>query len=313
MIETLSREFKNEEALTSPIYNPTISQETATLFAMMEPPSEEVIEQYREIVLTMPTSNPYVGVISNPQSCEISEVKTDIQQVRLYLTEIYDLVQQTGSGPDIYAWQVAMPGLTADVDVAEDSMVEMQDHTDRLVANLPTVVGMAQSETGIQNGMATVASLGGGLAGGVGALLGAASSITALLGPCLPVQGFLGSLMERGTAMLNQAKEFVNALKDNLLSAINEIKDGIMGTVNSIFSGLQDVLGSVQSVMNQVMGVISNIKSMIQEEIGNLVNGLLNMARMSLADLMARLKLDPCLSGLLNGLSGGRIGGALGL
>lgn len=308
MIESLSRNFDNDEALTSPIYNPTIATETAVIYAMMEEPTPEVLAQYREIVTTMPTANPFVGVLVNPQSCDIAQVQTDIQEVRSALVELYQLVQQTGSSPDVYAWQSAAPALLADVDTAEEAMTEFQDHTDRLVANLPTVVGMAQNEAGLQNGMASAASLASGLAGGIGALLGTASSIAALLGPCLPVQGFLGSLMERGTALLNQAKEFVNSLKENLMAAVQEIKDGIMGTVNSMFSGLQDVLGSVQSVMNQVMGTISNIKSMIQEEISGLVSGMLNMARMGLADLLSRLKLDPCLSGLLSGLSGGRIG-----
>lgn len=308
MINSLSANFNSDEALTSPIYNPTIAQDTALIYTMMEEPTPEVIQQYHDIVTTMPTVNPFVGVLVNPQSCNIAQVQTDIQEVRAYLLELHQLVQQTGTSPDVYAWQNAVPSLNADIDTADEAMTEMQNHTDRLVANLPTVVGMAQNEAGIQNGMATAASLGSGLAGGIGALLGTASSLASLLEPCLPVQGFIGSLMDRGTELLNQAKEYINSLKENLFAAIEEIKDGVMGTVNSMFSGLQDVLDSVKSVMNEVMGTISNIKSMIQEEISGLVKGMLNMARMGLADLLSRLKKDPCLSGLLNGLSGGRIG-----
>jgi hypothetical protein len=284
----------------------------------MAPPSVELIQQYQDIILAMPTQNPYAGVLVNPRGCEIGQARTDIDEIRDAIVEIHELVKQTGLSGDVYEWQVAVPGLLADLEVADQGLNAFEEHTDRLIANLPTVVGMAQSSAGIENSTTlasgAIAGVGGGSSGlgSIAGALGAASAIAALLGPCLPVQGFIGSLLSKGKALMDGVLSYANTLKENLFQALNEIKNNILGQLGSAFQSLQDIMGSVKNVMAQVMGKINSIKDMITQEISSLVNGFINSARMSLANLLSSIKLDPCLKGLLGGVLGGAAASILG-
>lgn len=310
MINELQKLFDNDAAQSSPIYNPPVDSDILEVYEMMEEPTPEVMAEYTTVFNTMTTVNPFAGVIINPNACDISENITDLNEVKALVDEIHLLVQQTGTSTEVYDWQQAVPGIHSDLDEGLITMDEMMQHTDRVVANLPTIVSMAQNQAGIENAMSQVNSL-GGLAGVANALSGLAGA-AGVLGACFPVQGFLGSIMSRGKALLNGVKTFVNSLKDNLTQAINEVKNQVLGQIGSAFQSIQDILNSVKDVMAQVMGQINAIKDMIKQEIAKLVGSMLGMMRIGLLQMIKNLLNDPCLKGLVGAVTGGGVAGKLG-
>jgi hypothetical protein len=284
----------NTEALANPTYNPNFDPSTIRLMTMMggDYPAD-VVAQYREAIMTLPTANPYSAVLANPRSCDISQAQTGLAEVNTRLSERYATIvivgtpvpslTQTGTGStssipgqpgyqptlqqqaDVALWQSAMPEMTANLDQAATTMDDFQDHSDRLISNLPSIVGMVQTA------------------------LGLATAIGSLLDPCLGLKDFLGSLLDKGSAIMAK----INAAIAKVMSVIN------------------DALAEIQNAIAYVMGLIQSLIAMIEAEIMKLIKSLIDAARLGLAQLLSILPKDPCFKAIMGAVGTGAAVGVL--
>src|SRR4051812_5926707 len=88
----------NTDALANPTYNPDLDQSTLQLMNIMgNTYPDDVVAQYRQAILAMPTANPYPGVLSNPRSCDISQAHTGVGEARVALTNRYNSIILSGT------------------------------------------------------------------------------------------------------------------------------------------------------------------------------------------------------------------------
>jgi hypothetical protein len=284
----------NTEALGNPTYNPILDDATLQLMNMMggDYPAD-VVAQYREAIMTLPTANPYSAVLTNPRSCDISQAQTSLAEARSGLTLRYAAIvaagtpvpslTQSGTGStssvpgqpgyqpsaqqaaDAASWQMAMPEITSNLDQAESTMDDFQDHSDRLISNLPSIVGMVQTA------------------------LGLATAIGNLLDPCLGLRDFLGSLLDKGSALMAK----INAAIAKVVSVIN------------------DALAEIQKAIAYVMGLIQSLIAMVEAEIMKLIKSLIDAARLGLAQLLSLLPKDPCFKAIIGAVGTGAAVGVM--
>lgn len=264
---------KNEEALASPIYNPKYDERTVDIYKLMNTYPDELIEQYRTVFENLPTVNPYSGVIENPRGCEISTVTTDINEVISKLEYQYQIIQNNGTpvydpnGVPVYTptvddvellqeWDNNMPSIRNDMNTSLSTMSTFQTHTDRLISNLPSLLGIAQNSLGI------------------------ATILMDLANPCAGLLDFLGSILEQG-------KRLLKMLQDKIQQVLNYI--------NNIVNFIKGIIQNIMNLISKVMQIINNIIDMILTEIMNFVKALIDLARMGLASLLNLLPDDPCL------------------
>jgi hypothetical protein len=244
----------NIDALASPTYNPDIDPTTLKLFnAMGNNYPYDLVAQYRQIITNMPTVNPYSALLTNPRSCDISQAQTGLATAEGNLWQQYSAVVlagtpvpsltggEVGAGPgqpgyipsndqlaQAAIWQQAMPEASASLDQAQSSMSDFQDHTDRLISNLPSILGMIQSALGI------------------------ATAVGNLLNPCLGLSNFLGSILATGATMIAR-----------IIACIAQISEA-GSDMSLIQAGLACVTGGTQSLLALIEAeIMALIKSLI--------------------------------------------------
>jgi hypothetical protein len=280
----MSGNTTNSAALASPVYNPSVDDVSLKLFnAMSGEYPADLVEQYRQTIMAMPTTNAYAALITNPRACDISQAQTGISDLLaglddklddalLYGTPVPD-PDGTGSGlpgepgyqpsddqiAEAQAWQTAMPALADDISQATDALDTYQDHSDRLLSNLPAILGLIQTA------------------------LGLATARNGLQNPCFNLPDFLGSLLQRGQGLLAC------------------VLAGVKSAALQIGSGV-DV---VKAAMARAKACVMQILAMIEAEIMALIRALIDAARMSLANLLKSLPSDPCLKFLLGTITSG--------
>ena len=150
----------------------------------------------------------------------------------------------------------------------------VEDHTDRLSFNMPSLSGIAQAAMALD----TIMNL--------------------LSNPCLGLSGFMGSIMEKGKALLAEAKAHVEALANKARAWIDQ-------NVAPIVNEIKDAIASATAVVGEMM-------KKAREEITKFAKALIAQARQGLAELMANLPNDPCLKSLAGGLLSGGAAALLG-
>lgn len=265
--------------LDSPVYNPSLDDTTVSLYKLMDnEPDAGVIADFQDVFTSMPTNNPYTGVLYNPRACEVDAIKTELEEVAKEIDDRYqEIINQgtpgDGRNPtpgqiiDLENWNNNYPGLSTDIGTVGNILDQYHEHTDRIIANFPSMVGMIQNSIGNNSAV-------NGLGQGTG--LGGAGGGS----PCIPFGDFLGSLLQAGQQLLGQ----------------------LMGALNNLKGMVQQAMAMIQQAMAQLMQMAQQILAKIQQEIMNFVMGMLNMAKMGLAALMSFLPNDPCLQSIIGGL-----------
>ena len=239
----------NVDALNSPIYNPPISSLTMSLMDTMGPPSQEVVDHYTSLVNSLPTANPYAGMIENPRSCDIEAAKYGLNNLRNQVANKVTNAQATGNEPE---WIPAAPGIYANIDESLKTLDDFQNHTDKLVANMPMIIGTAQSSAGF-NMMSFN-----------------------LPDPCGIFTAILGSLLAIGAALMKA------------------IIDAIAAVIVAIEIALADMMRALAALMSW----IKKLAALIAKEIAALIAALIALARLLMIELLAGLRIDPCLMSL---------------
>lgn len=265
----------NQEALDSQIYNPEVQPSVLMLQQIMETtPYVEpkpallplvlpatVAPELREHVETfnnLSKVNPYQGVIVNPAECHISEIREDLTAVTQYMDTTY------GQDPN---WTAYKNQLAVDIININEDLDAIEDHTDRMSSNLPSLAGIAQAALALS----TVMSL--------------------LSNPCLGLDGMMGSIMDSG-------KKLLQDIKNQIKSALNAAKEWVDANIGPL---IQDIKDAIEVATKAIADFVEKAKA----EIMNFAKAMLAQVRQGLAELMANLPKDPCLRGLLQSAATG--------
>ena len=271
--------YVNQEALDSQIYNPETPSSVLMLQQIMETTTHVVkppltstplidpasvpaeLKEHVETFNALSTQNPYQGVIVNPASCLIDDITGDLSQ----LPGLLDQVSAMQPDGELNELKNQLGNDIRDINI---DLNTIQDHTDRLTSNLPSLAGIAQAALALD----TVMNL--------------------LSNPCLGLDGMLGSIMDSGKKLLNDIKSKINSVKNAIMSKISDLRNGIRDAI----SGLKN---KITDLVNQAKSQISSFINKAKAEIMNFAKALLAQARQGLAELLANLPKDPCLRGLL--------------
>lgn len=297
-------------ASASPIYKPSYDSTDATLYNLMNSTSDDVVDQYTRTFMSLPTSNPYSGVIENPHYCDINDMNSSMSDLKDSLTNAYQTGSDDSGTPNInnpdwisnmdpsntsgFYYQTfgdpfngsGSPS-TTDTSFTGDDIINggdsytstsginlISDQTNRLVSNLPTILGIIQ------------------------AALGIASSLGSLLNPCLGTSNFLSSLLDEG-------KQIISDIKSKITSAINYIKE-------KINAGLNLVISEVNSLLNDIKTYVKKGIDLITSEVKKLVQALISSVKMNITNFLKDLNLDPCASFIMKTVTTGAAAYALG-
>lgn len=286
----------NTEALNNPNYNPTIDPDVISLMGLMSDPSNELLQQYRDVWNNLPTVNPFEGVIVNPHQCDIQDTKVNTGKIIDTLTGWgennfpNDPTWNSGftdpNNPDSIVSKITGGTQTLDPKTGltnytnnngiDPSLDRMNDHTNKLLANLPMILGMVQQA------------------------LGLATVIEGLLDPCMGTGSFLGSLMDQGKALMKKIKDKI----DKVFDEINDFLQEIQRTV-------QEVLDFVNQAIQDAMDFAKEMVDMIEGEIEKLIKSLIDSLRANLSNFLKGLHIDTCLKGLFHNVTSMAASGAI--
>lgn len=282
------RVFVNEEALASSTYNPELDKRSLMLLEIMEktaaadPVGESLrLKEYEDLFdlqyisgvtsvpstdLPLPAVNsPYQGVLVNPAQCLIDDGITSVIELRDYMDS------QFSSNPD---WTDFRPEFETQRTALEEDFARVENHTNRVTNNLPSLIGIAQGALAI----ATVVNL--------------------LSNPCLGLNGFLGSIMDEGKKLLADISAQVKA-------GLQEARDFVADLAGDLAADLGPLIADIRDTIAEARRIMGEVTAQIAKEIANFSKAMLQQVRQGLAELMASLPQDPCLRGLLTSVATG--------
>lgn len=232
-------------ARASETYNPTRAPDVLELYDIMSAaqPSEELMATYREMVTSMPTTNPYAGVLTNPRGCEVDQANTD-------LDEIIDEVKQN---PDV---PKDIPDTLED---AKDVLDQYKEHTDRLISNFPTISSIVQNEIGNNIG-----SMGGnpclGFADIMGSILDAGRDI-----------------MNEILAAIANIKDNLQAAQDLLRDLVNKLMAAIAAAMTQLLEEIEKIAAAMLNMSK--MNLAQMMKFQMQDPcLKQILSGVLTSA-----------------------------------
>lgn len=260
----------NREALDSQIYNPSIDPKVLMLQQIMEnepqvvkpaktvapllDPSEVEFDLQEHVATfnSLPTNNPFQGVIVNPLQCLIDPVRTDLSDLNDYMN---------GRFSDNGTWGVYRQDFQNDCQDINDDLDCIEDHSDRLTSNLPSLTGIAQAFMALD----TVMNL--------------------LSNPCLGLDNFFGSIRDKG-------KQILAGIRAKIQPMIDKAKAWVDANIGPLIDSIKDAIA-------QAKAAIQAFVAAAKEEIAKFAKALRAQIRQGLAELMASLGLDPCMQSML--------------
>ncbi len=204
------------EALASETYNPTRSPDVDELYGIMNAsvPTEDLMVTYREMVTSLPTANPYEGVLVNPRACEVDQANSDLDEI----------IEEIKNNPDF------PPTVPDHLEDAQDALDQYKEHTDRLIANFPTVSSIVQSEIG--NNVSAYGS-----------------------NPCLGFGDIMGSVLDAGRDIMNEIIAAIANIKENLQAALDLIKDLVAKLMAAIAKAMTQMLEEIEKMAKSMLNM----------------------------------------------------------
>lgn len=143
-------------------------------------------------------------------------------------------------------WDSTYPSTVSSLQDANSSISDYENHTDKLVANLPMILGIIQSALGLANILGTLAN------------------------PCLGLGNFLKSITSAGKSLIQK-----------ILDGIKEVEKLVGGALMLIMGAIAKVMGYVKKLMNLIE---NEIKQLIEAMIAGLKFGLSSLLSMLNSD-----------------------------
>ena len=303
------RVYVNEEALANSTYNPDLDKRSLMLLEIMEktaaadPVGEnQRLKEYEDLFdlayisaplttsplptpdvplvsvrLDQPGSpgnpgSPFRGILVNPAQCIVDDGRAAVADLRSFMNTTF------GSNPE---WQAFVPEFDQTTAPILEGLNRVENHTNRVTNNLPSLLGIAQAALAI----ATVANL--------------------LSNPCLGLNGFIGSIMDEG-------KELLNDVAQQIKAGIQIARDFLEDVAGDVSAALGPLIADIRDTIAQATAVIAEVTEKIAKEIASFAKAMLQQVRQGLAELMASLPQDPCLRGLLTSVATGTAAAVIG-
>lgn len=145
----------SEEVLASFTYNPVVADKTMKVYATMNSNDDALLAEYTELASNMSENNPYAGAIYNPRACECDLASTMASQVLQALSARNNAIISAGTATATYIpsaekiaeanqWRTLYPQVQNNMESSISVIGSFKSHTNRNVANLPSIVGLAQ-------------------------------------------------------------------------------------------------------------------------------------------------------------------------
>lgn len=263
-------------AKDSPIYAPTLDSTDTSIYGLMSDPDQDTIDYYTRAFMSLPTSNVYAGVLENPHYCDIQDIQHDMNHIKDNLNNLYKNGSDSNGKPNSSnsKWQSEMDPnnktgiyymlfndpyngtgspVPTDTSITGDNIINggdhysvttgidlLNNHTNRLISNLPSILGMIQTA------------------------LGLASAIGNLLNPCSGLSSFLSSLLDEG-------KQIIATIKKYLKEIIALLLLGPMIALAVLNALIKTVLGFIKEAIDFIT---SEIKKLVKALIDSLKAGI---------------------------------------
>lgn len=270
---------------SNPIYNPASDPNVVEFLKLMivNKPDEEMLENFKQMVTQMPTVNPYMGVLVNPRACEIDLAENILDEIIKDLDDRYNEIVDRGTPyvptpspdggeyptPPPYnptpgdiaekeKWQQEYPGIRDDLGRGKDILEEFRNHTDRIIANFPTIASTVQNSIGLDS-----------ILNGINAA------------PCIPFADVLGSVLDMGRKILDQILGMLAQLQGMVQQALAMIQQAVAMLMNLVNQALAMVMAEIQKLAEMLLNMarmgLAQLMAFLPNDpcLNSLLNGLL--------------------------------------
>lgn len=225
---------------SSTVYNPTFTPQAQALYGLMtqDEPDEAVLERYKNRVRGMSSASPYRGVLVNPRQCEVDQGTTTLDEVLKNLEEI----------PDV------PPVVTDTLEDIKDKLDEYKEHTEKLIANFPTIANIVQQAIG---------------------------KATKTGNPCLQFGDMMGSVLQQGQDIMGEILAAISDVEANIEDVEALLEEAIPKLEAAIAKAItqkeEEVTKLAESMMNaSQMSLASLLKVQMQDPcLSSILGGLL--------------------------------------
>lgn len=147
-------------------------------------------------------------------------------------------------------WDQTYPSMVSSIQDANSGVSDFENHTDKLIANLPMILGIVQSALGLAN------------------ILGNLSN------PCLGISNMLGSITSKGKVLMAKIR-----------NAIQDVENAIGSAIAYVEKVINKAIAEVTAFVNKLKNLIENeIKSLINSMISGLHFGLSSLIKSLTSD-----------------------------
>lgn len=313
----------NTDALSSPIYNPKYDTTDIALYNIIQNDSSDETNnalraQYLNTFYNLPSTNPYEGVLKNPNTCDIEDINNTANYIVDTLQnnfgnqdafdsnnppkendpsyENYQYWNQyvNQNNPDsVYSYMTG--GIPTTTTYSQNDVLNIPD--DAIIGigpdgqyqatqysqpnNVIPQMNYAQHHTDtLLSNLPMLLSI-----AQVG--LGLATSLENLLNPCIGLSDFFGTISDLGKEMMSEIKK-----------AMDFVKSLIDKGMKYLMTAIKYVIRAVLYAINFITKLISKVKS----EIEKFIKAMIDQIRIGISDFLKGLLGDACAKSLFGGL-----------
>lgn len=315
--------IENSAALSSPVYNPRYDSTDIAIYNITQNDSSDetntaLRKQYLNLFYNLPSTNPYEGVLQNPNTCDIDDVNNTANDIvnGLYNNfgnqdafdsnnppsqsdpnyenyQYWDQYVNQNNPNSVYSYMTG--GIPTTTTYSQDDVLNIPDSATIAVGpdgqyqattysqpnNVIPQINYARNHTNtLISNLPMLLSL-----AQLG--LGLASSLENLLNPCLGLSDFFGSISDLGKEMMSEIKKAVNFIKGLIDKGLSYLKTAI-----------NDVIGAVLLAVKYIKNLINQVKS----EIEKFIKAMIDQIRIGISSFLKSLLGDACAKSLFGGL-----------
>lgn len=216
---------------SSSVYNPNRTPDVLALYEIMQSRGNDadVLARYRAQVENMSTASPYRGVLNNPRQCEVDQATTT-------LDEVLENLIVTPNVP---------PVVEDTLEDIKDKLEEYKEHTEKLIANFPTIASIVQQQIG--NAVGKLGS-----------------------NPCLSFGDMMGSVLQEGQDIMGEILGAIADVEANIDDVEALIEEAIPKLEAAIAKALtqkeEEVTKLAESMMNSAqMNLAGLLKIQVED------------------------------------------------
>lgn len=312
--------IQNTDALNSPIYNPGYDSTDIALYNIMQNDSSDetntaLLKQYTNTIYNLPKTNPYEGLLQNPNKCDVDDINNSanniINSLQNYFgnQDAFDYQNPPSENDPNYEnyvyWNQYVNqnnpesitsymtgGVPTTTTYSQDDVLSIPDNATIAVGpdgqyqvtsySQPSSV-IPQTNYAKQHMDSLISNL-PMLLGIAQTALGLATALENLLNPCLGLSDFFGSISDIGKEIMTNIKE--------ALSYVESL-------INQGFEYLKTAMKYVIDAVMLVINYIEKLMNIVKSEIEKFIKSLIQSIKMGITGFLKSLLGDACAKSLL--------------